>query len=91
MHSPRRRRRGLKRRVENVRRVLQSGELVCGILSVEEIDSDVAVARRGIGGPARQADDGPVVLLEQPRDDVAPDHAERADDDGLFVLCHARP
>ena len=83
--------RGLKRRVENVRGVLQSGKLFRRILRLEEIDSDVAVARRGIGGPAREADDGPLTLLEQPRDDVAPDHTERPDDDGLFVLCHACP
>ena len=81
--------RGLKRRVENVRGVAQAGELVRRLLSVEQIHGDVAIARRGLGGAARQADDGPVALLEQPRDDVAPDHAERADDDGLFVLCHA--
>ncbi len=75
--------RRLKRCVENVRDVLQSGKLFRHALGVEEIDSDVAVARRGIGGPTRQADDGPVALPEQPRDDVAPDHTERADDDGL--------
>ena len=72
-----------------MRGVFQSGELLRRVLSVEQIDRDVAVARRGLGAPARQADDGPAAVREQPRDDVAPDHAERADDDGLFVVCHA--
>jgi len=55
-----------------VRGVLQSGKLFRHPPGVKEIDRDVPAARRGIGGPARQADDGPVALLEQPRDDVAP-------------------
>ena len=69
--------------------VFQSGEFFRRIFSVEQIDSDVAVARRGLGAPARQAGDGPAAVREQPRDDVAPDHTERANDDGVFVVCHA--
>ena len=76
--------RGLKRGVEDVRGVVQAGELVRRLLGVEQIDGDVPVARRGLGAPARQADDRPVALLDEPRDDVAPDDAERADDDGLL-------
>src|SRR5437588_760341 len=63
---------------------------VCGRrFTIQQVDADVAMAGCSLGGAARQADHRPVVLLEQPFDDVAPDDAERPDHDGLFVLGHA--
>jgi len=66
------------------RRVLDA----LGLGPTEKIDADVPIARPRLGRPARQADHRPVVLFEKPLDDIAPDHPEGADDDGLFALCH---
>lgn len=78
-----------KRRVEDVCRFSQAGELRGRGLAVQQVDADVAVARGGLGLAARQADDGPVAFPEQSLDDVASDDAERTDHDGLFALWHA--
>jgi hypothetical protein len=48
----------------------------------------VTIARGSVGRATGQAHDRPVILLEQPLDDVAPDDPERSDDDGLLALCH---
>ena len=55
---------------------------------IEKIDADVTVAWGSVGRATGQAHDRPVILLEQPLDDVAPDDPERSDDDGLLALCH---
>ena len=47
-----------------------------------------ASSAHALGRPARQADDEPIVFLEEALDDVAPDDPERADDDGLFAFSH---
>ena len=57
-------------------------------LPIEKIDADVTVAWGSVGRATGYAHDRPVILLEQPPDDVAPDDPERSDDDGLLALCH---
>ena len=57
-------------------------------LPIEKIDADVTIARGSVGRAAGHAHDRPVILLEQPLDDVAPDDPERSDDDGLLALSH---
>ena len=49
---------------------------------------EAAVARRSVGRRARQTGDAPVLLPDQPLDDVASDHSKRTDDYGLFLLTH---
>jgi hypothetical protein len=51
----------------------------------------VFTENHGVGRATRQTDDGPVLLPEQPLDDVASDHSERSDDYGLFVLTQVCP
>jgi hypothetical protein len=77
-----------ERCVEHVSRLRAAGELRLDIVSIEQIDADMAIAS-GIGyGAARQADYRPFLVSQKPLDDVAPDHSECADYNGLLAPLH---
>src|SRR4029453_158696 len=67
-----------------MRDVAEPFQLASDILGVEQVNGDVAVARCGLGRPARQADDLPVAFGQKLVDDVAADDAERAHDQGFL-------
>ena len=71
---------GLEGGVEDMGDVAQAAELLAHVLEIEQIDRNMAVARRILRGAPRQADDLPFAFGQKLLDDIAADDAQCADD-----------